>query len=88
MEYLKKEKLKVELFGRGMAWLDTGTHSDLLKASNFVQTIQERQGLYIACLEEIALRNNFITKDELRNYIINSKLNNEYGNYVADLVGI
>jgi glucose-1-phosphate thymidylyltransferase len=88
MEYLKKEKLKVELFGRGMAWLDTGTHADLLKASNFVQTIQERQGLYIACLEEIALRNNFITKDDLKNYILNSKLNNEYGNYLVDLLNV
>lgn len=86
MEYLKKEKLKVELFGRGMAWLDTGTHTDLLKASNFVQTIQERQGLYIACLEEIALRNNFITKDHLEKYLKDNKFNNEYGNYVANLL--
>jgi len=88
MEYLKRGKLKVELFGRGMAWLDTGTYNDLLKASNFVQTIQERQGLYIACLEEIALRNNFITKDELKNYIKNSNLNNEYAKYVANLLDI
>ena len=86
MEYLNKGKLKVELFGRGMAWLDTGTHTDLLKASSFVQTIQERQGLYIACLEEIALKNNFISKDHLKNYIIDNKLNNEYGNYVANLL--
>lgn len=68
--------------------MDTGTHNDLLKASNFVQTIQERQGLYIACLEEIALRNNFITKDELKNYIKNSNLNNEYAKYVANLLEI
>ncbi len=88
MEYLNKGKLKVELFGRGMAWLDTGTHTDLLKASNFVQTIQERQGLYIACLEEIALKNGFITKDYLKNYIIDNKLNNEYGNYVANLLEV
>ncbi|WP_010248012.1 glucose-1-phosphate thymidylyltransferase RfbA [Acetivibrio cellulolyticus] len=88
MEFLRKEKLKVELFGRGMAWLDTGTHSDLLKASNFIQTIQERQGLYIACLEEIALKSKFITKDELRNYITSSKLNNSYGNYIEDLLDI
>jgi glucose-1-phosphate thymidylyltransferase len=86
MEYLNKGKLKVELFGRGMAWLDTGTHTDLLKASNFVQAIQERQGLYIACLEEIALKNGFITKDHLKNYIIENKLNNEYGNYVVNLL--
>lgn len=88
MEYLNQGKLKVELFGRGMAWLDTGTHTDLLKASNYVQTIQERQGLYIACLEEIALKNNFITKDYLKNYIIDNKLNNEYGNYVANLLEV
>ncbi|NLL04356.1 MAG: glucose-1-phosphate thymidylyltransferase RfbA [Clostridiaceae bacterium] len=88
MAYLNEGKLKVELFGRGMAWLDTGTHTDLLKASNFVQTIQERQGLYIACLEEIALKNNFITRDHLKNYIIDNKLNNEYGNYVANLLEV
>ncbi len=88
MEYLKKENLKVELFGRGMAWLDTGNHSDLLKASNFVQTIQERQGLYIACLEEIALKNNFIIKEDLKKYILENKLNNSYGNYLADLVNV
>jgi len=86
MEYLKKEKLKVELFGRGMAWLDTGTYDDLLKASNFVQTIQERQGLYIACLEEIALRNNFITKEQLKKYIENSKINTEYVKYIVNLL--
>ncbi|AEV69379.1 glucose-1-phosphate thymidylyltransferase RfbA [Acetivibrio clariflavus] len=86
MEYLKMGKLKVELFGRGMAWLDTGTYNDLLKASNFVQTIQERQGLYIACLEEIALRNNFITKEELKIHIESSNLNNEYIKYVANLL--
>jgi len=86
MEYLKMGKLTVELFGRGMAWLDTGTYNDLLKASNFVQTIQERQGLYIACLEEIALRNNFITKEELKIHIESSNLNNEYIKYVANLL--
>lgn len=86
MEYLRKGQLKVELFGRGMAWLDTGTHSDLLKASNFVQTVQERQGLYIACLEEIALKNGFITKEELQTYLSTIKLSNSYGEYVADLL--
>ena len=61
-EYLKRGKLKVELFGRGMAWLDTGTHKGLLDASNFVEVIQTRQGLYIACLEEIAYRKGYIEK--------------------------
>lgn len=86
MEYLRRGSLKVELFGRGMAWLDTGTHSDLLKASNFVQTIEERQGLYIACLEEIALKNNFISKEELKAFLLENKINNSYGRYIMDLL--
>ncbi len=64
-EYLKRGKLKVELFGRGMAWLDTGTPSGLLNASNFVEAIQTRQGLYVACIEEIAYRSGFIDKEKL-----------------------
>jgi glucose-1-phosphate thymidylyltransferase len=64
-EYLKRGKLKVELFGRGMAWLDTGTHRGLLDAANFVEAIQTRQGLYVACIEEIAYRKGFIDKNEL-----------------------
>ncbi len=64
-EYLKRGKLKVELFGRGMAWLDTGTHRGLLDASNFVEAIQTRQGLYVSCIEEIAYRKGFINKEQL-----------------------
>ncbi len=64
-EYLSRGQLKVELFGRGMAWLDTGTHSGLLEASNFVEAIQKRQGLYVACIEEIAFRKGFIDKSQL-----------------------
>lgn len=64
-EYLRRGKLKVELFGRGMAWLDTGTHNAMLNAANFVETVQTRQGLYIACLEEIAYNNGFINKEQL-----------------------
>ncbi|MBU5592509.1 glucose-1-phosphate thymidylyltransferase RfbA [Clostridium sp. MSJ-4] len=64
-EYLRRGNLKVELFGRGMAWLDTGTHRGLLDAANFVEAIQTRQGLYIACIEEIAYRKGFISKEEL-----------------------
>jgi glucose-1-phosphate thymidylyltransferase len=64
-EYLKQGKLKVELFGRGMAWLDTGTHRGLLDAANFVEAIQTRQGLYVACIEEIAYRKGFIGKEQL-----------------------
>lgn len=63
--YLKQGKLKVELFGRGMAWLDTGTHDSLIEASNFVETIQKRQGLYVACVEEIAYRLEFIDREQL-----------------------
>lgn len=63
--YLKKNQLEVELMGRGMTWLDTGTHDSLLEAGNFVATIQKRQGLYVACIEEIAFRNKWINKDEL-----------------------
>jgi glucose-1-phosphate thymidylyltransferase len=64
-EYLRQGKLKVELFGRGMAWLDTGTHRGLLDAANFVEAIQTRQGLYVACIEEIAYRKGFIEKEQL-----------------------
>ena len=64
-EYLKRGKLKVELFGRGMAWLDTGTHKAMLDAANFIEAVQTRQGLYVACIEEIAYRNGFITKEQL-----------------------
>ncbi len=63
--YLKQGNLKVELFGRGMAWLDTGTHDSLIEASNFVETIQKRQGLYVCCVEEIAYSRNFIDKEQL-----------------------
>lgn len=64
--YLKKDALNVELLGRGFAWLDTGTHDSLIEASQFVQTIENRQGLKVACLEEIAYNNGWINKDELR----------------------
>jgi glucose-1-phosphate thymidylyltransferase len=64
-EYLKRGKLKVELFGRGMAWLDTGTPQGLLNAANFVEAVQTRQGLYIACIEEIAYRQGYIDDNQL-----------------------
>lgn len=83
-EYLKRDKLKVEIFGRGMAWLDTGTHDRLLEASNFVETIQKRQGLYVACLEEIAYRKGYITKDSLIE-LAQPLLKTEYGKYLIDV---
>lgn len=83
-EYLKRGKLKVEVFGRGMAWLDTGTHDSLLEASNFVDTIQKRQGLYVACLEEIAYRKNYITKEKLIE-LAQPMLKTEYGKYLIDV---
>ncbi|WP_321211584.1 glucose-1-phosphate thymidylyltransferase RfbA [Methanothermobacter sp. DP] len=83
-EYLKMKKLRVELMGRGMAWLDTGTHDGLLEASSFIETIQKRQGFYIACLEEIAYNNGWITRDDLLE--LAEKLEKtEYGRYLKDL---
>lgn len=82
--YLEKGKLNVELFGRGFAWLDTGTHKSLLQAGQYVETIEENQGIKIACLEEIAYRMGFMSKDELVKYSDSYK-NNEYYSYVRGL---
>ena len=79
--YLQKGQLKVELFGRGMAWLDTGTHSALLNASVFVETIQSRQGLYVSCLEEIAYKRGYITKESLLSQAERMKTT-DYGQYL------
>ncbi len=79
--YLKEGSLKVELFGRGMAWLDTGTHTSLLDAANFIAAVQTRQGLFIACLEEIAYRNGFITEQMLLKQADAMK-KTEYGQYL------
>lgn len=83
--YLQEEKLHIINFGRGMAWLDTGTHDALLEAANFVKTIQSRQGVMVACLEEIAYRNRWISKEkvlELAKPLMKSK----YGEYLVNLV--
>ncbi|MBU3188446.1 glucose-1-phosphate thymidylyltransferase RfbA [Clostridium bowmanii] len=80
-EYLRRGNLKVELFGRGMAWLDTGTHRGLLDAANFVEAIQTRQGLYVACIEEIAFRNGFINKEQLLK-LAKPLMKIEYGKYL------
>ncbi len=83
--YLDEGSLHVELLGRGFAWLDTGTHESLHEASNFVQTVQHIQGLKIACLEEIAWRNKWLTSDEVL-AIAKQMLKNEYGQYLSQLV--
>ena len=83
-EYLKRGKLKVRLLGRGFAWLDTGTFDGLLEASNFVATIQKRQGLYIACIEEIAFRMGYISRGELEAMGASMK-NSPYGKYLSDM---
>lgn len=82
--YLKKNNVKVELLARGFAWLDTGTHSSLLQASQFIKTIEDNQGIKIACLEEIAYRMGFITKKKLQEIAAKYK-NNPYYQYVANL---
>lgn len=79
--YLRENKLSVKLMGRGMAWLDTGTHQSLLQASNFVGSIEERQGLKIACLEEIAFRKAYITRDQLIS-LAQPFVKNQYGQYL------
>ena len=84
-EYLKTGNLKVELLGRGMAWLDTGTHRGLLDAANFVEAVQTRQGLYIACIEEIAYMNGFIDREQLLK-IAEPLIKTEYGKYLINIV--
>ena len=82
--YLEEKSLKVNLLGRGFAWLDTGTHKNLLQASNFIETIQERQGNYVACIEEIAYRNGWITKEELIK-LAEPLLKTDYGKYLVEV---
>ena len=83
--YLEQEKLKVGVLGRGTAWLDTGTHASLMQAGQFVQVIEERQGLKIGCIEEVAYRMNFIDKQQLAN-LAAPLLKSGYGNYLMNLI--
>ena len=83
-EYLKMGELRVELFGRGMAWLDTGNHRSLLDAANFIEAVQTRQGLYISCLEEIAYRRKFINKEQLLK-LAEPLRQTEYGKYLLQI---
>jgi glucose-1-phosphate thymidylyltransferase len=81
--YLAKNQLNVEVMGRGMTWLDTGTYDSLLEAGNFVATIQKRQGLYVACIEEIAFRNNWIDSEKVLKLADGYKT--EYGKYLQSV---
>jgi glucose-1-phosphate thymidylyltransferase len=82
--YLERKKLHLEVFSRGMAWLDTGTHEALYQASSFIQVIERRQGLKVACLEEIAYRMGFIDAERVR--ALAGQLRNEYGQYLLGLL--
>lgn len=81
-EYLRMGKLKVQVFGRGMAWMDAGTHESLLESANFIETIQKRQGMYVACLEEIAYRLGYINREQIRD-LAKSLGNTDYGRYLV-----
>jgi glucose-1-phosphate thymidylyltransferase len=83
--YLDRNQLRVETLGRGVAWLDTGSHESLLQASNFVETIEQRQGRMIACPEEIAFDNGYITKEKLLE-LANPLAKNQYGQYLISLI--
>ena len=85
LEYLRRGQLRVELLGRGYAWLDTGTHESLQQATNYIQSVQERQGLKIACIEEIAFRCGYIDREQLRS-LAKDMLKNEYGRYIMEIL--
>lgn len=84
-EYLKQKKLKVELLGRGFAWLDTGTHDSLMQAGQFIETIEKRQGLKVACLEEIAYRMNYIDASQVMK-LAQPLRKNGYGQYLLNMI--
>ena len=83
-EYLRRGALHVETLGRGFAWLDTGSHDNLLEAANFVATFQKRQGMYVSCIEEIAYRRGFIDREQLLK-LAEPLLKTEYGQYLVDI---
>jgi glucose-1-phosphate thymidylyltransferase len=83
--YLERNQLRVEVIGRGVAWLDAGTHESLLQAANFVQAVEERQGMMISCPEEIAYRMGLISSEQLR-HLAERYRNNQYGAYLLSLL--
>jgi len=83
--YLENNRLSVEILGRGMAWLDTGTYDGLLEAANFIETIQKRQGMYVSCIEEIAYNNKWISNDAL--LTLAAEYKTEYGEYLKYIAG-
>ena len=83
-EYMRRGQLRVQPLGRGFAWLDTGTHESLVQAGNLVQTVEHRQGLKIACIEEVAFLKGFIDAEQLAT--IAEPLNNDYGDYLRELL--
>ena len=83
--YMEEGTLTVELLGRGMAWLDTGTHASMLKASNFVEAVQTTQGTFIACLEEIAFRKGWISKEQVKE-LAAPLMKTGYGQYLMDII--
>ena len=83
--YLSEDRLTVELMGRGYAWLDTGTHESLLEASTFIEMIEKRQGLKVACIEEIAFEKGYITKEQLTELAL-PLAKNQYGKYLVRIV--
>jgi glucose-1-phosphate thymidylyltransferase len=85
MAYLRRGQLKVELLGRGYAWLDTGTHEAMQQAASYVQVIQERQGLKIACIEEIAYRQGYIGREAVER-LARDMLQNDYGRYLMRMI--
>ena len=85
-EYLRQGRLKATLFGRGIAWLDTGTPEGMLKASEYVEAVQSRQGFYISCIEEIAWRRGFISTEQLCRLGETAK-STDYGKYILSLIG-
>ena len=86
LEYLKRGELRAELLGRGTAWLDTGTHDSLLRAANFIETMEQRQGLQVGCIEEVAFRMGYIDRDQLLR-LAEPLARNDYGRYLVRIAG-